>query len=89
MEMKLYAATASLSAIGIGAFGVLPTADELDSLAKWPLVLVLAAVCCFCIWIIYQQGVKFGERLDKLTDSIRGLTEELRQRPCVRRREND
>jgi len=57
--------------------------------ARWPVVVILGAVCCFCVWVIYQQGCMFGRRLDKLADSIRGLTEELKQRPCVRRREND
>lgn len=89
MEMKITAATGIASTIGATVFGILPSVDQIDAAAKWPLVVILGAVCCFCVWIIYQQGCKFGERLDSLSDSIKGLTEELRQRPCIRRKEND
>ena len=39
--------------------------------------MILGAVCCFCVWIIYKQGCKFGERLDKMSDAIRYLAEQI------------
>ena len=89
MSDKLFAVGGCLAALGASGIALLPDADAIEAAARWPVVVILGAVCCFCVWIIYQQGCQFGRRLDKLSDSIKGLTEELKQRPCVRRREND
>ena len=89
MSGKVEAFTGCLAIVGASGVGLLPDANAIEAAARWPVVVILGAVCCFCVWVIYQQGCMFGRRLDKLADSIRGLTEELKQRPCVRRREND
>jgi hypothetical protein len=89
MNEKLHAVVGCLAAVGVSGAALLPDAGTMESVARWPVVVILGAVCCFCVWVIYQQGCMFGRRLDKLADAIRGLTEELKQRPCVRRREND
>ena len=89
MSDKLFAVGGCLAALGVSGVALLPDAETIEAAARWPVVVILGAVCCFCVWIIYQQGCQFGRRLDKLSDSIKGLTEELKQRPCVRRREND
>ncbi len=89
MEGKRHALVGCLAAVGVSGAALLPGADAIEAAARWPVVVILGAVCCFCVWIIYQQGCQFGRRLDKLADSIRGLTEELKQKPCLRRKEND
>ncbi|MEI7436556.1 MAG: hypothetical protein WCL16_07090 [bacterium] len=89
MDGKFEAVVGSLAVVGASGVSLLPDAQTVEAAARWPVVVILGAVCCFCVWVIYQQGCQFGRRMDKLSDSIKGLTEELRQRPCVRRREND
>ena len=89
MGGKLEAVTGSLAVVGASWVALLPDSATMDSVGRWPVVVILGAVCCFCVWVIYQQGCQFGRRMDKLADSIKELTEELKQRPCIRRREND
>jgi hypothetical protein len=62
------------------AAAALPGSETVDAVGRWPLVVVLGAVCCFCVWIIYLQGCQFGKRLDKLSDAIRHLAENIRER---------
>ena len=87
--MKLEATVGGFAALAAGAAAALPDAQTLDSVGRWPLVVILGAVCCFCVWIIYQQSCQFGKRLDKLADAIRELAVNLKERPCIRHKEND
>ena len=75
--------------VGATMAAALPDSESLDAVGRWPLVLILGAVCCFCVWIIYCQGCQFGKRLDKLSDAISELAANLKERPCVRHKEND
>ena len=80
MTGKIEALVASGAAMGATAVAALPSSESLDAVGRWPLVVVLGAVCCFCIWIIYLQGCQFGKRLDKLSDAIRHLAENIKER---------
>ena len=86
---KLEAIVAGGAALGATTAAVLPGAETFDAVGRWPVVVVLGAVCCFCVWIIYKQGCQFGKRLDKLSDAIKDLVGCLNERPCIRHKEND
>jgi hypothetical protein len=89
MNGKLEAFLAGSAALGATAVAALPDSETLEALGRWPLVVVLGAVCCFCVWIIYLQGCQFGKRLDKLSDAIRHLAENIKERPSGRDRGRD
>jgi len=89
MKGKAAAIVAVISAAGASLAAGTPDSQTIDAVGRWPLVVILGAVCCFCVWIIYQQGCKFGERLDKLSDAMQNLAKCLSERPCIRHKEND
>ena len=89
MNSKIEAVVGGLAALGAGASASMPDGELVEAVGRWPLTVVLGAVCCFCVWIIYKQGCKFGERLDKLSDSLKDLAANLKERPCIRHPEND
>jgi hypothetical protein len=89
MDRRLEALVGAGSALGAGIAAALPDSETLEAIGRWPLVAILGGVCCFCVWIIYRQGCQYGRRLDKLADAIRQLAENLKERPCIRSREND
>ena len=87
--MKVLAVIGGGAALGASATAAMPDSQTLEAVGRWPLTVILGAVCCFCVWIIYRQGCQFGQRLDKLSDAIRQLAENLKERPCIRHKEND
>ena len=89
MNGKIHAAVGGVAALGASTAAALPDGEMVEAVGRWPLTVVLGAVCCFCVWIIYKQGCKFGERLDRLSDSLKDLAGNLKERPCIRNREND
>jgi hypothetical protein len=89
MNGKVEAIVAGSAALGATAVAALPDSETLEAVGRWPLVVVLGAVCCFCVWIIYLQGCQFGKRLDKLSDAIRHLAENIKERPSGRDRGRD
>jgi hypothetical protein len=89
MNGKIEALIAGGSVMAATAAAALPDSESLDVIGRWPLVAILGAVCCFCVWIIYCQGCQFGKRLDKLSDAIMKLAANLKERPCIRHKEND
>lgn len=86
MNGKVEAVVACGAALGATAVAALPGSEPLEAVGRWPLVVVLGAVCCFCVWIIYLQGCQFGKRLDKLSDAIRHLAENIKEHPHGRDR---
>ena len=89
MTGKLEAMVAGVAAVGATTAAALPDSDTFEAVGRWPLVVILGAVCCFCVWIIYLQGCQFGKRLDKLSDAILKLAANLKERPCIRHKDND
>ena len=89
MDGRGEAIVAGGAALGATVVAALPDSQTLEAVGRWPLVVVLGAVCCFCVWIIYLQGCQFGKRLDKLSDAILKLATTLKERPCIRHKEND
>ena len=89
MDGRLEAVVGCVAVLGASAAAAMPDSNTVEAVGRWPLTVVLGAVCCFCVWIIYKQGCKFGERLDKLSDAIKHLAECMSERPCIRHKEND
>ncbi len=80
MNGKLEAMVAGGAALGATTAAAMPDTETFEAVGRWPLVVILGAVCCFCVWIIYLQGCHFGKRLDKLSDAIRHLAENIKER---------
>ena len=59
MSGKVVAVIAGGAVVAATAAGALPGSDSLEAVGRWPLVVVLGAVCCFCVWIIYLQAVSY------------------------------
>ena len=89
MDGRLHAIAGGVAVLGASAAAAMPDSNTVEAVGRWPLTVVLGAVCCFCVWIIYKQGCKFGERLDKLSDAMKDLAKYLSERPCIRHKEND
>ena len=89
MGGKVEAIVGCVAAAGASGAALLPDSQTVEALGRWPVVVILGAVCCFCVWIIYRQGCQFGRRMDKLSDAIKALAENLKERPCIRHKEND
>ena len=76
----------SLAAVASAA----PASPEaLEAVSKWPVTVVLGAVCCLCVYLLYRQGSDYRASLDRVADSLKRLSEELAQRPCIRHPHND
>lgn len=43
---------------------------SIEALGKWPLTIVLGAVCCFCVWIIYKQGSDYRKSIDDIFNKM-------------------
>ena len=65
MDGRLEAIVGGVAGLGASLAVAVPDGETIEAVGRWPLTVVLGAVCCFCVWIIYRQGCKFGERLDK------------------------
>jgi hypothetical protein len=89
MTGKIEAIVAGCSMAVATVAAALPDVASVEAVGRWPVVVVLGAVCCFCVWIIYKQGCQFGKRLDKQADAIKDLAKFLSERPCIRNKEND
>ncbi len=86
---KIEAIVAGGAVIGATTAAALPGSETVEAVGRWPLVVVLGAVCCFCVWIIYLQGCQFGKRLDKLSDAILKLATNLKEHQSVGRKGNE
>ncbi|MDO9543239.1 MAG: hypothetical protein Q7J98_13105 [Kiritimatiellia bacterium] len=55
------------SALSASIIASVPTdSASIEALGKWPLTIVLGAVCCFCVWIIYKQGSDYRKSIDEI-----------------------
>jgi hypothetical protein len=84
----LIATLAATSGFAASIAASLPETSQIEAIAKWPLTVVLGAVCCFCIWINFKQSSRHsldliamaeGERLaaEKRTIAHATATKEL------------
>jgi len=89
MTEKLGAMLGCGAAVGATTAAALPDSETVEAVGRWPLVVILGAVCCFCVWIIYCQGIQYGRRLDKLSDAILKLATHLKERTNIRQKEDD
>ncbi|MBP7831277.1 MAG: hypothetical protein KA248_15320 [Kiritimatiellae bacterium] len=63
--------------------------EAIEAVSKWPVTVVLGAVCCFCVYLMYRQGADYRASLDKVADSLNNLSKNLAERPCIRDPKND
>lgn len=94
LSQGLVAFFAGLSGFGASVAASLPDNSQLETIGKWPLTVILGAVCCFCIWINFKQGKNHsqglilmaeGERLaaEKRTIAHATLTKELAESNAI------
>ena len=81
----------AISAGGLAALAsAAPASPEaLEAVSKWPVTVVLGAVCCFCVYLMYRQGSDYRASLDRVADSLNNLSKNLAERPCIRDPHND
>lgn len=79
--MRLEAITAGISVVGASVASALPETEQLEAMAKWPLVLILAAVSIVCVYLMYRGNRENSQdRLQEArmhTDSINKLAEAI------------
>ncbi len=52
------------------AVAATPTSDEIEALAKLPVVIVLGIICCWLAWLLYKQGVDHRKGEDLKTQAM-------------------
>lgn len=63
MLIKLLPIMASVSGLAASVEGGLPVdPNSLDALARWPLTVILGAVCVTCVYFMYRQSRDNAER---------------------------
>lgn len=67
----LVATLAATSGFAASIAASLPETSQIEAIAKWPLTVVLGAVCCFCIWINFKQGKSHSQALIAMADGER------------------
>ena len=88
--MKTVAIFAGLSGLLASTVASVPVDPQsLEAVGKWPLTVVLGGVCCFCVYLMYRQGSDYRQSIDKVADSLKDLSANLAQRPCIRDPKND
>ena len=88
--MKLIAISGAVSALLASTVATVPVDPQsLEAIGKWPLTIVLGVVCCFCVYLMYRQSSDYRTSIDKISDSLKSLSEQLAQRPCIRNPHND
>ena len=91
-SMAVTATCSGLSGLAASAVAAgidLPGSDKIDAIGRWPLTVVLGAVCCFLAWLMYRQACMFGEHLSDMGKAISALDAGLRERPCIRDPKNN
>ena len=81
---------AGVSTIGAAVGASVPTdPSTIEALAKWPSVVVLAAVAIYSIYSMNKQSETHARTAEKQAGAIEALAKELHERPCVRSHAND
>ena len=88
--MKTVAIFGGFSALLASTVAAVPVDPQsIEAVGKWPLTVVLGGVCCFCVYLMYRQGSDYRQSIDKVADSLKDLSANLAQRPCIRDPNND
>lgn len=59
------------SALAASVIASMPTDPaSIEALGKWPLTIVLGAVSCFCVWIVYKQGSDYRKSTEDIINKI-------------------
>ena len=88
--MKIVAIFGGFSALLASTVAAVPVDPQsIEAVGKWPLTVVLGGVCCFCVYLMYRQGSDYRQSIDKVADSLKDLSANLAQRPCIRDPKND
>ncbi len=91
---EFWTKVAVYSTIMAGVIGEMtPPFSSYDELIKTPITLALIALAGFAIWISAKNYEKLVDKItdsqNKVGESIKKLAEELHERPCIRRKDND
>jgi hypothetical protein len=78
-----------------GTIDLIPPADStaLLEIIKAPITIALILLSGFCIYLCFkvmrENTKEMFAHLDKLNESFRNVGNELHERPCIRRHNND
>jgi hypothetical protein len=69
------------SVLSAGLIAQIP-AESVEAIGKWPVTLALIALSAWSVWLAFRMA-------DKQAKAMKDLAEQLAQRPCIRRPENN
>ena len=87
MKILMFLAIISLSTAGVLA--QIPPATQLEEIGKWPVTIALIALSAMSVYLMYRQAENSRKTSQAMSDSLRDLTNDLKQRPCIRHGGND
>lgn len=76
------------STIGAGVVAQIPT-ESIEAAGKWPVTIALIALAALSVWLAFRAIEKGRISQESATSAIRDLVAELKQRPCIRKPENN
>lgn len=82
MSAACFEAVGVLSAITGTLVAELPAAGQLEEIGRWPITIALVALSGFSVWMAFRTA-------ERQADALKELASELKQRPCIRKPEND
>jgi len=90
----VYTRIAVYGTMSAGFIGeILPAGEKWEEFIKTPITLALILLAGFAIWMSFRNYEKMMDKVidsnAKVADSIKKLAEELHERPCVRKSDND
>lgn len=71
----LVATLAATSGFAASIAASLPEVNQLEAIGKWPLTVVLGAVCCFCVWINFKQSKNHSLNIITMAEGERQAAE--------------
>jgi len=72
--------------VGAAGTAIVPNADQLDAVAKWPVTLLFASLTALMAWLMYKQS---NGAMKDVAAELHDLNGNLRERPCIRDPKND
>lgn len=77
-----------VSIIGAGLIAQVP-AESVEAIGKWPVTIALIALSAMSVLLAFRSVEKSRQSQDEATKALRDLAQELAERPCIRRPENN
>jgi hypothetical protein len=71
LTTKIVALIAGVTGMCASIAPALPDSDTIDSLGRWPLTVILGAVCVTCVYFMYRQSRENGRAILTMVEGER------------------